>query len=121
MQIAASVHKVYIGYVADPQLVCRGRHIPLYQILVLVEAMVGVCRVPWSWLGEGQTEIVHDAQEGIASRNPVALEHALEYQPQLVVADARIHLADFRNGIYNARQVSNILRIITLLLVVGLF
>ena len=74
----------------------------------------------WLGLGERKAEIVHDAEEGIAPRNPVALEHALQHQPQLVVANAWIHLADLLNSIDNARQASNILRIITLLLIVGL-
>lgn len=77
--------------------------------------------MPWFGLRERKPEIVHDVEEGIAPWNPVALEHALKHQPQLVIANARIHLADFLYGVNDTRQASNILRIILLLLVVRLF
>lgn len=77
--------------------------------------------MPWLGLGEHKPEIVHDMQKGVATRNPVALEHALKHQPQLVVAYARIHLTDLLHGIDNTRQASNILAIIAFLLIIRLF
>lgn len=121
MQIATSVHQVYVSYVTDPQPIGSSRNVSLYLVLVLVIAMVRVGRMPWLGLGKRKPEIVHDVQEGITSRNPVALEHTLEHQPQLVVAYAGIHLTDLLHGIDNARQTSNILGIIAFLLIIRLF
>ena len=77
--------------------------------------------MPGLGLGKSQPEIMHDMQKRVASWHPVALEHALEHEPQLVVAYAGVHLTDLLHGIDNARQTSNILGIIAFLLVIRLF
>ena len=53
--------------------------------------------------------------------HPVAQEHALHHQPQLVVPDAGIHLTDLLHGIHDANHAEQVLLVVLLFLVICLF
>ena len=68
-----------------------------------------------------QLEVAQQVHEGVTSGNPVAKEHALHHQPQLIISDAGIHLADLLHGIHDAHHAEKILLIALALLIVRLF
>ena len=68
-----------------------------------------------------QLEVTQQVQERIAPGHPAAQEHALRHQPQLVVADAGIHLADLLHGIHDAHHAEKILLVALALLIIRLF
>ena len=121
MQITAAIHKVDICNVAHPELVRTRRHEATDKVLIPVVAVVRVRRMTGLGTLLHQLEVAHQLKEGIASRYPITEEHALHHQPQLVVADARIHLADLLHGIHDAHHAKDILLIALTLLVIGLF
>ena len=94
MEIAAASYQVYIGYITDPQLICLCRNESLDQVPVHVIAVVGVGRMPRFRPLLEHVEVSQDAKESIPSGNPVFGKHPLQHQPQLIVADARIHPPD---------------------------
>jgi len=121
MQIAAVVHQVDVRDVAHPQLVRTCRHESAYEVLVLVVAVVRVRRVARLGTFLRQLEVTQQLQEGIAPGHPVMEEHTLRHQPQLVVADAWVHLADLAHCVHDAHDAEEVHLIVLLLLVIGLF
>ena len=65
--------------------------------------------------------LTHDVQEGVASRSPVIPEHTPNHQPQLVIAQSRIHPAYLSDGVHYALLASHALRIIVDSLIISLF
>ena len=121
VQVTAPVHKVDVSYVAYPQLVGTRRHEAADEVLVLVVAVVRVRRVTWLRTLLHQLEVAQQLQKSVASGYPVAQEHALHHQPQFVVADARVHLADLLHCVHNAHYAEDILLVALAFLVIGLF
>ena len=121
MQIATSVSKVYVGYIANPQSVSFRRNVTFNQILVLPVAMVGIGRLTGfgSFLKQSQTS--EHSKECITSRHPIGSIHPLEHQPKLVIADAWIQLADFQHGVFDTHHPPNQLIVVCLALVIRLF
>ena len=68
-----------------------------------------------------QLEITQQLQERIASGHPVAKEHPLRHQPQLVVADTGIHLANLLHCVHDTHDTEEVHFIALLFLVIGLF
>ena len=102
VQVAASVCQVDVRDVAHPQLVRTRGHKAADEVLVLAVAVVRVRRVPGLGAALHQAEVAQQAQERVAPRDPVLMKHALHHQPELQVADARVHLADLTDGVYDA-------------------
>lgn len=98
MQVAAAIAQSDICYVTDPQLVRTCRNKALYQVLVLVIAMVRVRRCTWLRLRKPKIVRGKEVIEPVPSRNPALAKHILRHQPKLVPAYARVYTADFAYG-----------------------
>ena len=109
-----------VGDVGSPKLVGCGRGKALYQVFVLVVAVVGVRRVAGLRFGKHQPLAAHQHEEAVTPRHEVAPEHRYEHQPQLVAADAGILRADFPDGIYDLTLMSHLPLNVGLRLVEGL-
>ena len=120
VQVAAALHEVYVRNVAHPELVGTCRHKAADEVPVLVVAVVRVRRVARLGAPLHQLEVAKKVQEGISPRHPVAKEHTLHHQPQLVVPDAGVHLAYLPDGIHDAHHTGKVLTVALLLLVIGL-
>ena len=68
-----------------------------------------------------QLVVTQQLQESITSWHPVTEEHTLRHQPQLVVANTWVHLADLPDGIHDALHAEEVLLVALLFLVIGLF
>ena len=68
-----------------------------------------------------QMEVAKQSEERVAPGHPIEQEHALHHQPQLVVADAGIHLSDLSDGIHDAHHAEDVLLVTLAILVVSLF
>ena len=68
-----------------------------------------------------QLEVAQKLEERVASGHPVAKEHPLRHQPQFVVADTGIHLANLPHCVHDAHDAEEVLLIALLLLVIRLF
>ena len=121
MQVATVVHQVDVRDIAHPELVRSCRHEAADEVLVPVIAVVRVRRVARLGTLLRQLEVAQQLEECIAARHPVAKEHALRHQPELVIADAWIHLADLLHGIHDVYHAGEVFIVTLLLLVVGLF
>lgn len=120
MQIAEAAFRINISDVAHPQGVWMHRDIVLYQILVFVESVIGVCRVPRLWTLQYKTECTQNGEEGIAAGNPAVGIYTVYHEPQLVASYARIHLTDVPDSVYYWCQAVDMAVIIAFLLVVSL-
>ena len=121
MKVAAVVHQVDVRDVAHPELVRSCRHETADEVLVPMIAVVRVSRVARFGTPLRQLEVAQQLEECVAARHPVAKEHALGHQPELVIADAWIHLADLLHGIHDVYHAGEEFIVTLLLLVVGLF
>ena len=121
MQIAAAVHEVDVRDVAHPQLIGARGYEAADEVLILVVAVVRVRRMARLRAFLHQLEVAQQLEERVTSGHPVALEHALHHQPQFVVADARVHLADLPDGIHDAHHAEDVLLVTLAILVVSLF
>ena len=101
VQVAAAVHKVDVRDVAYPELIRPCGDEAADEVPVLAVAVVRVRRMARPWTPLHQLEVAQQAEERIPTGNPVAPEHALRHQPELVIADAGIHLADLPHGVYD--------------------
>ena len=101
VQVAAAVHKVDVRDVAYPELIRPYGDEAADEVPVLAVAVVRVRRMARPWTPLHQLEVAQQAEERIPTGNPVAPEHALRHQPELVIADAGIHLADLPHGVYD--------------------
>ena len=120
MQIAEAAFRINICDVAHPQGVRMHRDIVLYQILVFVESVIGVRRMPWLRTLQDKTECTQDGEEGIAAGNPAVGIYTVYHEPQLVSSYARIHLTDMSDRVYYWCQAVDMAVIIAFLLVVSL-
>ena len=118
---AAAVHEVDVRDVAHPQLIGARGYEAADEVLVLVVAVVRVRRMARLRAFLHQLEVAQQLEERVTSGHPVALEHALHHQPQFVVADARVHLADLPDGIHDAHHAEDVLLVTLAILVVSLF
>lgn len=109
-----------IGNVGCPKLVGCDWDKALYQVLVLVIAVVGIRRVAGLRLGEHQTLAAQDGEEAVTPRHEVAPEHRYEHKPKLVAADSGILLADFPDGLDDLTLIRHLLLNVGLRLVEGL-
>ena len=121
MKITASDSQVNISNVTHPQLVGSCRHKALYQVLVLTETMIGICRATRLRTLLQESEVAHDSKECITARDPVVDKHAFEHQPQLVIAYAGIKFAYLGNRVGYTNQMPYIVCIFTFLLIIRLF
>ena len=121
MQVAAIVHQVDVRDIAHPELIRSCRHEAADEVLVLVVAVVRVRRVARLGMLLRQLEVAQQLEECVAPRHPVTKEHALGHQPELVITDAWIHLADLLYGIHDMHHTQKVFFITRLLLVIGLF
>jgi len=120
VQVAAAVRQVDVRDVAHPQLVTSCGNEAADEVLVLVVAVVRVRRVPGLGAALHQAGVAQKAQERVAPRHPVTLEHALRHQPELQVADARVHFTDLPHGIDDATHAQHVTGIVTATLVIRL-
>lgn len=109
-----------IGNVGCPKLVGCDWDKALYQVLVLVIAVVGVRRVAGLRLGKHQTLAAQQHEETVTTRYEVTPKHRNEHQPKLVAADAGILRADFPDGINDLTLMLHFLLNVGLRLVEGL-
>ncbi len=121
VEVAAAVHKVYIGDVAHPQLVRGRRNEAPDEVPVPAVAVVRVRRVARLRPPLHQPELTQQPEERVAPWHPVRLEHALHHQPQLVVSDARVQLTYLANGIHDAHHALDVILLALALLVIRLF
>ena len=121
VQVAAVAHKVDVRDIAHPELVRTRGYETADEVLVPVVAVVRIRRMTRLRTFLRQLEVAQQLEKRIATRNPVAKEHALRHQPELVVADSRIHLTDLFHGIHDAHHAEKVLLVALLLLVIGLF
>jgi len=121
VQVAAVVHQVDVRDVAHPKLVGACRDEAADEVLVPVIAVVRIRRMTRFRAFLRQLEVTQQLQESIASWNPVTEEHPLRHQPQLVVTDTRVHLADLLHGIHDAHHAEEVLLVALQFLVIGLF
>ena len=121
VQIATAVHQVDVRNVTHPELIGMCGHKAPNEVLVLVVAVVRVrCMTRLRALLH-QLEVPQQPKERIATWYPIAQEHTLRHQPQLVVTDARVHLTQLLHGIHDAPYTQQVLLITLALLVIGLF
>ena len=66
-------------------------------------------------------EVAQQPQERVSTWYPTAEKHAVHHKPKLVVADARILLADYPDGINDTHHTQQIVLLALLLLIVRLF
>ena len=121
VQVAAVTNKVDIRDVAHPKLVRPCRHEAADEVLVPAVAVVRVRRTARLGTLLHQLEIAQKFQERVPSRHPSAKEHAVHHQPELVVADAGVLLADYPDGIHDAHHAEQIVLVALALLIVRLF
>ena len=121
MQIAAAIHQVDVRDVAHPELIGVCGHEAPDEVLVLVVAVVRVRRVARLRALLHQSEITQQPKECVTARHPVVQKHALHHQPQLVVADARVHLAYLPHCVHNAHHTKSVLIVALAILVISLF
>ena len=88
VQVATVSHQVDVRDIAHPKLVRPCRHEASDEVLVPVVAVVRVRRVARLGTPLRQLEVAQQLEECVAARHPVAKEHALGHQPELVLADA---------------------------------
>lgn len=120
MQVAASLVRVDVGYVAYPQTVCRIRDVALYQILPFVVTVVGVGGMPTAGRLSEQFVVAQELQEGISARHPSTPEQVAQHQPQLVTADTRIDRTYLGDDTQDAGLPAKEFLTVRLLLVIGL-
>ena len=121
VQVTAVVNQVDVRDVAYPELIGACGHEAADEVLVLVVPVVRVRRVARLGALLHQLEVTHQLEERVASRHPVAKEHPLRHQPQFVVADAGIHLADLLHCVHDTHDAEEVLLVTLLLLVIRLF
>ena len=121
VQVAAVVHQVDVRDVAHPKLVGTCRNEAADEVLVPVVAVVRVRRMTRLRAFLRQLVVTQQLQESITSWHPVTEEHTLRHQPQLVVANTWVHLADLPDGIHDALHAEEVLLVALLFLVIGLF
>ena len=106
--------------ISHPQLIGPCGYEAADEVLVLVVAVVRVCRMARLGTLLHQLEVAQQLQEGVTAGYPVAKEHALRHQPQLNATNAWIHLANLLHGIHYAHNAEEVLLVALLLLVIGL-
>ncbi len=121
VQVAAVANQVDVRDVAHPELVGACGHEAADEVPVLVVPVVRVRRVAGLGTLLHQLVVAQKLEERVASGHPVAKEHPLRHQPQLVVADAGVHLPDLPHCVHDAHDAEGVLLIALLLLVIGLF
>ena len=121
VQVAAVVHQVDVRDVAYPELIGACGHEATDEVLVLVVPVVRVRRVTGLGALLRQLEVTQQLQESITSGHPVTEEHPLRHQPQFVVADTGIHLANLLHCVHDAHDAEEVLLVTFLLLVIRLF
>ena len=121
MQITAVAHKINIRNITHPKLVRTGGNETADEVLVPAVAVVRVCRATWLGALLHQMEVAQQPQERVSTWYPTAEKHAVHHKPKLVVADARILLADYPDGINDTHHTQQIVLLALLLLIVRLF
>ena len=121
MQVTAVVNQVDVRDVAYPELIGACGHEATDEVLVLVVPVVRVRRVTGLGALLRQLEVTQQLQESITSGHPVTEEHPLRHQPQFVVADTGIHLANLLHCVHDAHDAEEVLLVTFLLLVIRLF
>ena len=121
MQIAAVIHHVNVCDVAHPELVRTGGDETADEVLVPAVAVVRVRRAAWLGTLLHQMEVAQQLQERVPARHPAAKEHAVHHKPQLVVADARILLTDYPDGVNYTHHAQQVVLAALLFLVIRLF
>ena len=120
MQIATAITCVDVGDITDPKLTCCSRYKVLYQILILVIAMIRIGSMTWLGAFQRDSECAHQVEELIPARNPSFAEHPLHHEPQFEASDAGILLPDFACSIEYAIDSAHPFCFVSLLLVIGL-
>ena len=121
VQVAAVVNQVDVRDIAHPELVRACGHEATDEILVLVVTVVRVRRMARLGTLLHQLVVAHKLEERVSARHPVAKEHPPRHQPQLVVADTGIHLANLLHCVHDTHDAEEVLLVTLLLLVIGLF
>ena len=121
VQVAAIVHQINVCNITDPELVRTGGNKAADKVLVPSVAVVRVRRTAWLGTLLHQMEVAQQPQERVSTWYPTAEKHAVHHKPKLVVADARILLADYPDGINDTHHTQQIVLLALLLLIVRLF
>lgn len=120
MQITAAIACVDVGDITDPKLTRRRRYKVLYQILILMIAMVGIGSMTWLGAFQRDSECAHQVEELIPARNPSFAEHTLHHEPEFEAADTGILLSYFACCVEYAVDTPYPFCFVSLLLVIGL-
>lgn len=92
----------------------------LYQVLPLVEMMVGIGRMPLAYWLQHQMVLVQQLIETVTSHHPVRIQ-GLQHEEQLVAAYHGSFLADFLDGVHYERCIELLLpELIRIMLVVSI-
>ena len=121
VQVGAAVHQVNVSYVAHPELIGTCRNKSPDKVLIHAVTVVRVRRRARLRPFLHEVEVAEQVQERIASGNPIMEEHALRHEPQLVISDARVHLADLADSVHQTAHTQHIFLIVLPVLVVSLF